>query len=342
MLHRVASPETIGKAREVIGRQTAHMGRLLDDLLDLSRITYNRIELDLKPLDIRRVLELAYDSTRAAMDALGHEVRFELPAAPLMVLGDEVRLTQVMSNLLNNAAKFTPPGGAITVRAYGTPERVELAIIDNGVGIAPDQLEQVFDMFSQGESKVSGGTPGLGIGLAVVRKLVELHGGSVRATSEGPGQGTTLRVDLPRIDAVQAPPSPSTVPAHPGQGRLLVADDNTDAADLLAALLEADGHAVRVAYDGEAAIRLAGEWRPDLLLLDIGMPLANGLEVARWVRAQEWGRDAALVAVTGWGQDADREETAKAGFDVHLVKPVSPEEILRTIGRYLPGQRTAR
>lgn len=337
LLRHVASPEAIGKARDVIERQTGHMGRLLDDLLDLSRITLNRIELETGPLDLRRPIELAYESTRSLIESLGHEIRFELPAAPIMVQGDEVRLTQVISNLLNNAAKFTPMHGAITVRAVSGEARAVVTVSDNGAGIAPDQLESVFDMFSQGQSKVSGGPEGLGIGLAVVRKLVELHGGTVRAFSAGRGGGTTMRVELPCMDpgAAEEPAAAGAAPAAGPHVRLLVADDNVDAADLLADVLRLEGYAVQVAYDGRAAMHMAEQWRPDALVLDIGMPHANGIEVARWVREQDWGKDKALIAVTGWGQQQDRNATLEAGFDDHLVKPVGPQEVAAAISRHL-------
>lgn len=339
MLRHVGSPATIGKARDVIARQTRHMGRLLDDLLDLSRITLNRIVLDRRPVDLRRTIELAYESTRALVESQGHEVRFDLPEAPVMVAGDEVRLTQIVSNLLNNAAKFTPAPGTIVVRAAVEGEFAVLAVTDNGAGIAPELLEAVFDMFSQGQSKVSGGPEGLGIGLAVVRRLVELHGGTVRAFSGGAVRGTTMRVELPCLEAGPVAEQDAAGAALPSatQARLLVADDNVDAADLLAEVLRMEGFAVEVAYDGRAAIRMAEQWRPEALVLDIGMPHANGLEVARWVRAQEWGAKAALIAVTGWGQEQDRSATLEAGFDEHLVKPVSPLDIAGAVGRRLAG-----
>jgi PAS domain S-box-containing protein len=341
LLRHVASPEAIGKARDVIERQTGHMGRLLDDLLDLSRITLNRIELETRPLDLRRPIELAYESTRSLVESLGHAIRFELPASPLMVLGDEVRLTQVISNLLNNAAKFTPAHGAITVHAWAGQGQVVVTVADNGAGIAPEHLASVFDMFSQGQSKVSGGPEGLGIGLAVVRKLVDLHGGSVQAFSAGPGQGTTVRIELPSMEADAAAEQVASASAQPASAhaRLLVADDNVDAADLLAEVLRLEGYAVQVAYDGKEAMDMARQWRPDALVLDIGMPHANGLEVARWVREQDWGKDKALIAVTGWGQQQDRNATLEAGFDDHLVKPVGPEEVASAVSRQLAKSR---
>ncbi|GGY43086.1 hypothetical protein GCM10007387_26410 [Pseudoduganella albidiflava] len=335
MLRHVATPDAIHKAREVIGRQTAHMRKLLDDLLDLSRITHNRIDLVLRPIDLRSVIEHAYESTQALLEAQRHRIAFELPDRPLMVLGDEVRLTQVFTNLLNNAAKFTPAGGSVTVAGAVDERHVVLEVIDNGAGIHPSELEHVFEMFVQGKGKASGGVPGLGIGLAIVRKLVELHGGTAQAFSKGPGSGTTFRIELPRAEEAE------TTQVRPGghdagkHGRLLVADDNVDAADLLGAVLAMEGYPVEVAYDGEAAIELAGRWRPDLMLLDIGMPRATGLDVARWIRAQDWGTHVVLIAITGWGQHEDRRATREAGFDVHLVKPVSPTEIVALIGKHL-------
>ncbi|MFC4929863.1 hybrid sensor histidine kinase/response regulator [Massilia sp. GCM10023247] len=332
MLRHVGSPAAIDKAREVIARQTGHMGRLLDDLLDLSRITLNRIDLALKPVDMRRVIELAWESARAQFESLDHKVAFELAPVPALVLGDEVRLTQVMSNLLNNAAKFTPAGGTVTVGAALEAGQVVVTVSDNGVGIDPAQLERVFEMFSQAESKVSGGSAGLGIGLALVRKLVGLHGGTVRAFSDGTGHGTTLRVALPLAEGVEEPAQASAQAASSAEIRLLVADDNADAVDLLAEVLRIEGYSVVVAHDGREAMARAEEWQPHALILDIGMPHANGLEVARWVRAQAWGKEAILIAVTGWGQQQDRMATSEAGFDVHLVKPVNPHEIMRTLG----------
>lgn len=339
MLRHVASLDAIGKARDIIARQTAHMGRLLDDLLDLSRITLDRVELDVRPVDLRRAIEGAYESTRSLIAARGHQIRLELPPAPIMVAGDDVRLTQVFTNLLDNAATFTPANGVITVSAFAGPERAVVTVADNGIGIAAHDLEAVFDMFFQVQAKVSGGPEGLGIGLAVVRKLVELHGGAVQAASEGAGRGTTLRVELPCL-ATGAGEEPLDATLDAGNaggaarhGRLLVADDNVDAANLLGELLRIEGYAVQVAHDGQQAIDMARQWQPDVLVLDIGMPHANGLEVARWVRGQGWGRAATLIAVTGWGQQQDRRATLDAGFDDHLVKPVSPREIVSAISR---------
>ncbi|HEY8608002.1 MAG TPA: response regulator [Noviherbaspirillum sp.] len=338
LLRHVGSPEVIDKARAVIDRQTAHMGKLLDDLLDLSRITRNKIELELKPLDMRRVIELGYESAKPLIEPFGHEVAMNLPQSPIYVQGDEVRLTQVIANILGNAAKFTPPGGRIAIWAEAAGGKATIEITDNGIGIEPDKLDQVFEMFYQGQSKAGGGTIGLGIGLAVVRTLVGLHGGSVKADSEGSGRGARFRITLPLQSHAESHPSPQEPASRSARhGRILVADDNVDAADLLSDVLRMEGYTVCTAYDGRSAMQLAKEAPPHVAILDIGMPFATGNEVARWIREQAWGKGMTLVAVTGWGQAEDRNATAKSGFDVHLVKPVHASQIVRLISEALLG-----
>ena len=321
------------RATDVIDRQIGHMATMLDALLDLSRIAHNRIELERAPLDVRRIVELACENAQSAFAGKGHDLRLSLPAEPVTVAGDEVRLTQVVANLLVNAAKFTPARGHIEVRVAreGTDAVIEVA--DDGIGIAPQRLDEVFEMFSQGETKAHGGTPGLGIGLAVVRSLVGLHGGTVRAYSAGAGQGTRIRVTLPAL-AQSAQAAVAAAPAADGSTRglrVLLADDNADAANLLALLLEAEGHAVHTAFDGISAMALADTQRPDVMVLDIGMPGANGYEVARWVREQPWGAAVRLVAVTGWGHEHDGGRALDAGFDVRLVKPVDMAQLLAAL-----------
>jgi two-component system CheB/CheR fusion protein len=323
----------------VIDRQIGHMAKMLDDLLDLSRIAHDRIELERVPLDVRRIVELACENAQSAFEGKSHDLRLSLPAEPVTVVGDEVRLTQVVANLLVNAAKFTPAPGLIEVRVERDGDDAVVEVADNGIGIAPDRLDDVFEMFSQGETKAHGGTPGLGIGLAVVRSLVGLHGGTVRAVSAGAGQGTRIRVTLPAL-AQSGPDALADVPA-PDDGtralRVLLADDNADAAGLLALLLEAEGHTVHTAYDGLAAMGLADTHRPDVMVLDIGMPGANGYEVARWVREQPWGAAVRLVAVTGWGIEHDGGRALDAGFDVRLVKPVDMAQLLAAVSGAPPG-----
>jgi two-component system CheB/CheR fusion protein len=326
-----ATSATIGRATEVIDRQIGHMARLLDELLDLSRITHKRITLEQQVLDIRKIVELACESGQSALQGRGHRLALSLPLDPVLVLGDEVRLTQVFANLLSNAAKFTPAGGQVEVRVGQDAQQVWIDVIDDGIGIEPARLEDVFEMFLQMETKIHGGTPGLGIGLAVVRSLVTLHGGSVSAHSEGAGQGTRIRVRLPLAPAQHAPlPAPAAELAPSGSGRLrvLVADDNVDAVELLAEFLRAEGYEVHMAFDGRAAIELARSAQPDVVVLDIGMPGANGYEVAHWVREQPWGARTTLVAVTGWGQEHDGDRARRAGFDLRLVKPVDIPQLL--------------
>jgi len=333
------NPSVLARATDVIDRQIGHMARMLDDLLDLSRITHNRIQLERAPLDLRRVVELARDNTQSAFAGKDQALRVVLPAAPVMVAGDEVRLTQVIANLLHNAAKFTRNQGNVEVRVAQDGSDAVVEIEDDGIGIAPHRLDEVFEMFSQGETKAHGGTPGLGIGLAVVRSLVELHGGTVRAFSAGQDQGTRMRVTLPLAapaasgaDADAGTATPDGAEAAAANLRVVLADDNVDAAELLAAFLQAQGHAVDLAFDGLTAIERARAVQPDAMVLDIGMPGATGYEVARWVRAQPWGMQVRLVAVTGWGHEHDGGQALDAGFDVRLVKPIVMDQLLAALG----------
>jgi two-component system CheB/CheR fusion protein len=332
------NPAAVKRATEVIGRQISHMARLLDELLDMSRIRHNRGALEREPIDLRRIVEIGCDSARAAIEEKGHDLRLSLPAAAVIVEGDEVRLTQVLSNLLNNAAKFTPPGGRIEIRVASEDGMALVEVADTGIGIEAARLEDVFEMFSQAQAKTHGGTPGLGIGLAVVKSLVELHGGSVQADSLGLGQGTRVRVRLPLAQAGelaprQQPGVPATAAGETGAMpvQVLLADDNHDAVDLLAAFLALQGYAVHTAYDGSAAVELAARIRPQVLVLDIGMPGMTGYEIAEWARQQPWGTDATLVAVTGWGPEVDGDRALRSGFDVRLVKPVAMDQLLRAI-----------
>lgn len=331
---------SVGRATGVIDRQISHMARLLDELLDLSRITHNRVELERRRLDLRQVVEMGCDSARAALTDKDQELRLSLPAMPVPVDGDEVRLTQVLSNLLNNAAKFTPAGGQIEIRVAEEEGSAVVEVIDNGIGIESDRLDEVFEMFSQAQTKVHGGTPGLGIGLAVVKSLVQLHGGSVAAYSAGLGGGTRVRVTLPLAETPMEAPQDGAS-GTPGADaartqaplQVLLADDNRDAADLLAEFLGLQGYTVHAAYDGRAAIALAADVRPQVLILDIGMPGATGYEIAEWARQQPWGPDAILVAVTGWGQEQDGDRALRSGFDARLVKPVNMDQLLQAIVR---------
>jgi PAS domain S-box-containing protein len=332
-----ADAASVGRATEVIERQISHMARLLGELLDLSRITHDRLQLDIQRIDLRRVAEMGCDSVRAALKEKEHRLDLSLPAEAVIVEGDEVRLTQVLSNLLNNAAKFTAAGGEIELRLMCDERQAIVEVADNGIGIEAHRLEEVFEMFSQAQTKAHGGTPGLGIGLAVVKSLVELHGGSVAAHSPGLGLGTRMRVTLPLAPKQADAAPPAAVAANHGTAgartplEVVLADDNRDAADLLADFLAMQGHTVHTAYDGKAAIELASRIRPQVLVLDIGMPGATGYEVAEWARRQPWGSDATLVAVTGWGREVDGDRALRSGFDIRLVKPVDIHQLLLAI-----------
>ncbi|HSC24336.1 MAG TPA: ATP-binding protein [Casimicrobiaceae bacterium] len=309
-------------------RQLQHLTRLLDDLLDVSRITRDKIALRIERVDLRKVVQLAIETSSPLIDEMHHALGVDLPDEPLWVDADLVRLAQVFGNLLGNAAKYTPEGGRIAVRAQRRGDDVEVFVRDNGYGIPPERLESIFDMFTQLDSPLAKHGTGLGIGLSLAKRLVALHHGSIEAKSAGTGRGSEFRVTLPaapvRADDV---PSESTEPASPAKCRTLVVDDNRDAASSLAMFLELAGHEVRVAYDGERALHLAEQFQPYIVFLDLGMPGIDGYEVCRRLRATPWGRATRLIAVTGWGQDEDQRQSALAGFDLHLVKPVDPETL---------------
>ncbi|WP_170162317.1 CHASE domain-containing protein [Caldimonas tepidiphila] len=309
---------------DVAERQTRHMVRLLDDLLDVSRISRGTIVLQREPVTVAAVLDAAIETSRPAIDARGHRLRLDAVDPALTVLGDATRLAQVFSNLLNNAANYTDPGGEIRVRVAREGDRVDVTVQDNGIGIEAAMLPRVFEMFVQAE-RPADRSGGLGIGLMLVRSLVELHGGTVRARSEGRGHGSEFTVCLPLLvsGARGQGPDREERAASPARGlRILLVDDNRDAAESLAALLAGDGHAVELAHDGPQALEAAARSRPDVALLDIGLPGLDGYEVARRLRRGPEGERLRLIAITGWGQPEDRRRTRDAGFDAHLVKPV--------------------
>ena len=320
--------------RDVLQRQTGQMTRLVDDLLDVSRITRAAVVLDRKPVDLRSIVRNAADASRQWFEERGHELAISLPEERLMAEADEVRLNQVVQNLLHNAAKYTPQGGRISLSAAREGDEAVIRVRDSGVGMTPELLSSAFDLFRQGSQGLERSQGGLGVGLTLVQRLVTLHGGSVRARSEGEGRGSEFAVRLPLreepaiVREARADPAPSAGPPR----RILVVDDNQDAAQSLRLLLEADGHEVRVAGDGAAGLALAREYRPQIALLDIGLPKMDGYEIARRIRADEGLRDTVLVAVTGYGQMHDRARASACGFHHHLVKPVEYrdlQEVLR-------------
>lgn len=321
------SAQSIDWVRRVIDRQTDHLARLIDDLLDVSRITRDKLTLRLERVELNRVIENAVEAVRSQMDAQRHRLTVNVPEG-LWLQGDQVRLTQIFSNLLNNAVKYTSAGGAIDVTATVNGTWVSVSIRDNGVGIPPDQLEHLFEMFYQVDRSIERAHAGLGIGLTLVQRLVRMHGGEVGVRSEGIGRGSEFAVRLPLADRPARPEPSLQATGRAVRGlRILVADDSVDSALTLSALLSAAGHDVQAVHDGFAALQRAAEFRPHVLVLDIGMPGLNGYDTCRRIRAEPWGRNAVIIAVTGWGADEDRRRSREAGFDAHLVKPVDYAEL---------------
>lgn len=330
-----ASPSSNEEQRrwghEVIARQVRHMSELLDDLLDIARITRDAFDLRPAPTTLGAIVEAAVETARPSIEARRHVLRIELEHRDAAVVGDPLRLAQILSNLLTNAAKYTDPGGNITIRGTARDAEVEFSVIDNGIGIAPDMLADVFLMFTQVKSTRARSDGGLGIGLALAQGLAQLHGGSIEARSEGPGRGSQFIVRIPRTHPAGdagAAAQPAVKPASVSRS-VLIADDNEDAAQTLAMLLEVCGHRVMVAHDGEQALHRYAQHRPDFALLDIGMPGLDGYEVARRIRAL--GVPVTLIALTGWGQAADKARAIEAGFDLHFTKPVDPDRIIELL-----------
>ena len=330
--------EAAAWARALMERQVAQMVRLIDDLLDLSRVSRGRIELKKERSDVTSLVHGALEICGSAVSAGGHTLTLELPEQPIPLSCDPTRMVQVICNLISNAAKYTPAGGTIHVSARRVKEAasgaIEISVRDTGIGIPPDMLHRVFDMFTQVAQSLERSQGGLGIGLTLVKRLIELHGGTVEARSEGRGKGSEFIVRLPEQAGADLPPRVAARPEGrpaPAAHRILVADDNRDAADSLAFMLRAGGHDVRIAYDGQQALDLAAAFRPSLALIDIGMPRMNGYDCARRLRAQRHGQSMTLVALTGWGQPDDRKRSLNAGFDHHVVKPVDPSLLERLL-----------
>jgi two-component system CheB/CheR fusion protein len=322
------------KARAVAERQSAHMARMLDDLLDVSRITEGKVKLKQEQVALADVIDSSVETARPLIEAAGHRLYLSLTGEPLRVLGDPVRLAQVIGNLLNNAAKYTPAGGEIHLTLERRSSQAAILVRDNGFGIAPELLPHIFDLFVQGERGPDRSQGGLGIGLTMARHLVEMHGGRIEATSAGASRGSEFTITLPLAHGLSAvaeedrevqplPPSP--------RRRILVVDDNPDGAEMLALLLENEGHEVRAAHNGAAALDLAASYRPDMVLLDIGMPGMDGYEVARRLKQEPTLSRTMLIALTGYGQEEDVQKSRNAGFDYHLVKPLDLEALRRLL-----------
>jgi len=328
---RKTGPATATAAwcHDVIDRQVGQMARLLDDLLDVSRLSRGQLRLRLQSIELAAVIEQAIETAQPLIDAGRHAFTVALPPQPLALSGDLTRLAQVFSNILINAAKYTPPQGEITLAVQQQDHTAVVTITDSGIGIAAHDLPGIFDMFGQVESASHRSQGGQGIGLSLAKGLVEMHGGSIAAISEGEGRGCCFEVVLPLAQATRGPDASVVYDAATPQAglRILIADDLPDAADSLALLLQAMGHAVDVAYDGEHALRRAEDLRPDVVLLDLGMPRLTGYEVCRRIRAAPWGAGTVLIAQSGWGQAQDRARTREAGFDHHVVKPVQVEAL---------------
>ena len=341
LMHRqdVTNPHLVW-SRDVIGRQLAHLTRLVDDLLDVSRITRGKINLNKQVLELRDVVARTVETVQPLIDDRGHRLMVSVPPGSLAVLGDPTRLSQALGNVLGNAAKYTERGGPIDLSARQWGAEVEIRVRDDGIGIPAELMPGIFNLFTQLDRTSGPSQSGLGIGLALVQRLIEMHGGSVAAYSEGLGQGSEFVIRLPtyireKLESGLNSHSPSALEqsmmnvegASRTQRRILVADDNNDALESLATLLQLSGHEVFTAANGAMALESAEQHRPEVALLDIGMPKLDGYEVARRIRAQPWGQRITLVALTGWGQDSDRRRSQEAGFDSHLVKPLDLDKL---------------
>jgi two-component system CheB/CheR fusion protein len=330
---------TQAKARELIGRQAEHLGRLVDDLLEMSRITQRKVVLQPRIVSLTSLVESALEVARAYAEKNGQELTVTMPETEVWLDVDPVRISQVIGNLLHNASKFTPRGGGVALRARLVPEGLEVRVSDTGVGMAPELLGNVFDLFSQADRSLDRAQGGLGIGLSLVRGLVELHGGRASAQSDGPGRGSAFLVLLPNARVVEAPARPegeaAQAPSH-GKRRILVVEDNPDSAEAMVMLLRHLGHEVAMVGDGKLAVGVARQFEPDVILLDIGLPGIDGYELARLLRANEITRRAQMIAITGYGQPSDRERAVAAGFDQHLVKPVDPTRLAAAVNEARP------
>jgi len=337
MLEKSGARQDIAWSTRLIDRQLGHLTRLVDDLLDVSRITSGKIRMRKEPIDLNVLVRRAVESLRATVEDYGHALELDLSPQPVLVDGDETRLTQVVVNLVTNAAKYTPDRGRLRVELRSAESIAKLRVIDNGIGMSKPLMDSVFDLFVQGDRGLDRAEGGLGVGLTLVKRIVALHGGTVAATSAGVGHGSEFTVTLPLAARAAVPASPPRILVPVASThRVLVVDDNEDAADSLAKLLQMSGHEAVVAYDGPAALRIAAADPPDAVVLDIGLPRMDGYQVARHMRDLPQLHNTRLIAVTGYAQDADRRAVTEAGFAFHLVKPVEFDELLRVIGPATP------
>jgi signal transduction histidine kinase len=323
-------PQQLAQAQGIIDRQVTQLAGLLDDLLDLARSTQGKLQLRRQRVELTTVVDAAVEVARPIIDRKSHELTVQLPDVEMIALdADALRASQIVSNLLTNAAKYTKPGGHIELSASVDGEMLRVSVADDGIGIPPHALERIFSMFAQGEGAGEHSEGGLGIGLALTKRLVELHGGTIEARSAGVGCGSTFSVRLPlaRASSPRSTPSHDLPAAAAAGGRLLIADDNRDAADSLAVLLGLSGHVVRVAYGGRAAVALAQAFRPEVAIIDLAMPELDGYSVAQQLRQEPWGRGIRLVALSARGREEDKRRAHAAGFEAHLTKPVDPDKL---------------
>jgi signal transduction histidine kinase/ActR/RegA family two-component response regulator len=340
-LMQLRGDESLQKERTMIERQVRHLVRLVDDLLDISRITRGKIDLKREPIEISEVIAKAIEMASPLLEQRQHRLTIDVPRRGLLVEADVVRMAQVVANLLNNAAKYTEPRGLVHIQAAREGEQIALRVRDTGIGLSAEILPRVFDLFVQEKQALDRAQGGLGLGLAIVRVLVELHGGTVEAHSAGLGEGSEFIVRVPAAPASlqpELPTEPDSVAesVRPDALRVLVVDDNADSADLLAASLRLIGHIVSVANDGPTALKIAASFQPDIALLDIGLPVMDGYELARHLRSLRGLESIRLIAITGYSQEADRQRTRAAGFERHLVKPIDLQQVQEALE---PGEK---
>ncbi len=336
---RLADDEaTVEEIQLMMERQLSHMVRLIDDLLDVSRLSQNKLHIQRSHISLADVVANSVESAEPVIDAAGQELSISLPTEPIYLDGDLTRLAQVFSNFLTNSAKYTQRGGHIWLSAQRRDNEVEVSIQDDGIGIPEEALPHIFDMFSQVDRTIERSTGGLGIGLALVKGVVEMHGGKVYASSKGPGRGSTFTVKLPvskqQITTATARATKRDLHSTSAGRKILVVDDNRDSASSLAAFLRLQGHNVELAHDGAEAVTIADQFRPEIILMDVGMPKLNGYRATQQIRKKPWGQDIVIIALTGWGQEADRERSREAQCDGHLVKPVDLSVLNKVLNDY--------